>query len=147
MLSSCSFYMRLRILCKCWVQQACQNVDNADAFVHVISLHVHRCIMFMHANAQYWFIRYVLTLHNSVCESTSFYSWRNNGTHSTALFLLLSGLQYAEEIGVENDPCPSYRCTLCSISMDGGNQALHFTSTAHRMNVLVRQSFYVRAFL
>lgn len=67
-------------------------------------------------------------------------------THSTPFSLLLSGLQYAEEIGVEKDPCPSYRCTLCNISMDGGNQALHFTSTAHRINVLVRQSFLCQRF-
>ena len=59
--------------------------------------------------------------------------------HCTLLRVCWSaGLQYAEEVGVENDPNPGYRCTLCSVSVDGGNQALHFTSTAHRMNVLVR---------
>lgn len=62
-------------------------------------------------------------------------------THSLNCILgVLSGLQYAEEVGVEDDPCPSYRCTVCTTSTVGGNQALHFTSTAHRMNVLVRQT-------
>lgn len=62
-------------------------------------------------------------------------------THTLKLCTLnLAGLQYAEEVGVENDPNPGYHCSLCNITIDGGNQSLHFTSTAHRMNVLVRHT-------
>ena len=50
-----------------------------------------------------------------------------------------TGLKYAEEIGPEGDPNPRYFCHLCKIHMDCNNVGLHFTSTAHRHTVLVRE--------
>lgn len=47
-------------------------------------------------------------------------------------------MQYAEEIGLPDDPNPQYTCTLCSVSVDAANHHLHFTSAAHRLAVLVR---------
>lgn len=80
-----------------------------------------------------------VSLYMYMCESKSLVLLKSTHTFNCILAILV-GLQYAEEVGVENDPSPSYRCTVCSTSTVGGNQALHFTSTAHRMNVLVRYS-------
>lgn len=49
----------------------------------------------------------------------------------------LVGLKYAQETGREDGSSPAYKCTLCEVQSDPGNR-LHFTSAAHRMNVLVR---------
>ena len=49
------------------------------------------------------------------------------------------GLKYAEEIGVEGETNPRYFCYICGIHMDYNNAGLHFTSTAHRHCVLVRE--------
>lgn len=54
---------------------------------------------------------------------------------------LHTGLKYAEEIGKEGDPNPRYFCHLCKVHMDFSNVGLHFTSTAHRHIVLVREYF------
>ena len=48
------------------------------------------------------------------------------------------GLHHAKETGAEGDPNPVYYCTLCKVQSDTGNEQLHFTSAAHRLNVLVR---------
>lgn len=53
--------------------------------------------------------------------------------------MLHIGLKYAEEIGEEGDPNPRYFCHLCKLHMDCNNVGLHFTSTAHRYSVLVRE--------
>ena len=50
----------------------------------------------------------------------------------------IAGLQYAEEVGLHVDPNPQYTCTLCSVTVDAANHHLHFTSSAHRLTVLVR---------
>ena len=52
----------------------------------------------------------------------------------------IAGLQYAEEVGLQVDPNPQYTCTLCSVTVDAANHHLHFTSSAHRVAVLVRGS-------
>ena len=38
---------------------------------------------------------------------------------------------------MRDDPVPTYVCSLCKVSVDAGNASLHFTSTAHRVSVLV----------
>lgn len=53
--------------------------------------------------------------------------------------MLHIGLKYAEEIGEEGDPNPRYFCHMCKLYMDCNNVGLHFTSTAHRYTVLVRE--------
>lgn len=57
------------------------------------------------------------------------------------------GLKYAEEIGVDGDPNPRYFCHICKTHMDWNNIGLHFTSTAHRHNVLVRVTHMEQLYL
>ena len=48
------------------------------------------------------------------------------------------GLHYLEEVETEGDPAAVFYCTLCRVQCDYGNHALHLTSTAHYLAVLVR---------
>ena len=51
----------------------------------------------------------------------------------------LAGLQYAQEVESKDDKePPSYFCNLCNILSESGNYHLHFSSSNHRSNVLVR---------
>ncbi len=54
-----------------------------------------------------------------------------------ALYDTVAGLQHAVETGRPEDTNPGYICTLCNVAVDANNFHLHFTSSAHRVNVLV----------
>jgi len=52
----------------------------------------------------------------------------------------LPGLQYAQEISAEDGKkVHNYFCTLCDVLSEAFNFHLHYASSLHRTNVLVRK--------